>query len=223
MKLAEYIQTKERELSILKHLTRITKEEFEIKQYIQTYMLLSIAKNNKYHNVPTIRFLINEGVSHTEFLDIDSNGVYSIELCSDNIEEHKTYANLNVIDKIALFNIDNLNQEITIEDIYSKVLETTEIKNFTYENSIYRELAIEDLLYFDIDPYAKHKYINTIISKSYYITEISNRLFYFLDDKVVIDNQQQLKEYNYGSVIEINNTPITLTEDGLKLLEMFYI
>lgn len=223
MKLADYIQTKERELSILKHLTRITKDKYEIKKYIQTYMLLSIAKNNKYHNVPTIRFLINEGVSHTEFLDIDSNGVYSIELCSDNIEENKAYANLNVIDKIALYNIDNLNQELTIDDIYEKVIETTEVKNFTYENSIYRDMAIEDLLSFDIDPYAKQKYINTIISKSHYIINMPNRIFYFIEDKVIVERNNKLKEYDYGSVIEINDTKITLTEDGLKLLEMIYI
>lgn len=223
MKLTDYIKTKERELKMFKHLLKITKDESELKKYIQTYMALSIAKNERFHNVPAIRFLISEGVSHTEFLTLETNGIYSTELDSETIEEHKEYLNLNIIDKITLNNTNNLNQEVNLDEICEILIEKTEIKNFTVDNSIYREIALNDLINFEIYPSTKHKYIKSIIDKSYFINEVSNKVFYFVDNKVIIDTDKDITEYDYGTEITINSMAITLTEDGLKIYEMLSI
>lgn len=223
MELSTYIKTKETALNNYKALLRADPSDLNLQNFIETSIRLSIAKNDKYHNVKAIRFLISEGIDVSTLLSHVKDNFYSLEVYSNDFDENKTYYNLNNLDKIILTDLKVIDSEFNVFNIYNGFKMSTELRTFKHNNKIFKELFLNDLLNLNIETYIKHEYKKAIIDNSYFITEINGMVFYFINDKVIIDFTNHIEECKLGEVLILNKQEITLTKEGLKIYEMICI
>lgn len=223
MELSTYIKTNETALNNYKALLRKDPSDLNLQNFIETSIRLSIAKNEKYHNVKVIRFLISEGIETSTLLSHVKDNFYSLEVYPNDFDENKNYYNLNNLDKKILTDLQVIDSEFNVFNIYNGFKMSTELRAFKHNNKIFKELFLDDLLNLNIEIYVKHKYKKAIIDNSYFITEIAGIVFYFINDKVIVDIGNNIEECKLGEVIILNKQEITLTAEGLKIFEMICI